>query len=941
MNAAFRLLALNCVLAAAVGFAGEETAMRETLNVKAGLCVFLEDKDCAAALDAVRANGVIAYVQCTAAGDADAARRAADAAGLYGKRIFVGEGPLTRIHLADNLADAVVAPANAPKDEVLRVLRPQGRALHGKAEVVKPVPAGVDEWSHHYHTPDNNTQSRDTLARAPYLTQFIVEPRYGPAPQAAVASGGRLFMAFGHVAWHEREEPWMNALLAVNAYNGAPLWQKPLKQGIMVDRSTLIATPTALYVSDDKSCKVLDAATGDVQREITVPADVAGGSFWKWMALEDGTLYALVGADEPGDPDARWKMKNHGWPWDKISKGYNEGPYAWGFANVLFAIDAKTGKVRWQHRAEQPIDSRALCLKSGRLYLSSFGKYIVCLDAKDGREIWRRSVEKDGEIFSVIGPYRAGHGWIGGWKSTVYLRVSDKALYFCGPQVEWITALSADDGRVLWTHPKKDLHIVIRDDAVYTIGFEGSKGLSHKLDALTGKILESYDICRRACTRTTGTPDGILFRSPGGSVRLDLATGKAQWISVMRPSCHVGVVISGGQLYWLPWTCDCSLQMFGLISLAPAGEFACNQPARDGERLETRAGADAVAALEIAPADWPAYRGDNARGARTQAALPQKAALLWEYAPKSASEPTAPVVAGGLAFVAGADGVVRAFDAASGQAKWTAYTGGAVRYPPALAAGRAFVGAGDGWVYCFEAATGRLLWRFRAAPQERRIPFYGGLLSTWPVSSGVLVADGTAYCAAGINNFDGTHVYALDAATGKIKWQNNDSGHLDAFSRQGVSAQGDLLLHDGKLYLAGGTAASPAVYDAATGACANPAPKGGGTNAPRGRELHLANGKVVTTGQPLYSNRANPVHDASVKWSEAVVAAANGTLTYAQDKTAPGEPWVLFAKGADGQALWTQPLPCEPVRWGLAVDRAGRVLVTLRDGRVMCFGVGK
>ena len=109
------------------------------------------------------------------------------------------------------MADAVVVldgKPGVPKAEILRVLRPEGKALVGGEVWTKPFPEGVDDWSHHYHGPDNNPQSRDQLARAPYLTQFIAEPRYAPAPQAAVASAGRLFMAFGHVAWHEREEPW-------------------------------------------------------------------------------------------------------------------------------------------------------------------------------------------------------------------------------------------------------------------------------------------------------------------------------------------------------------------------------------------------------------------------------------------------------------------------------------------------------------------------------------------------------------------------------------------------------------------------------------------------------------------------------------------------------------------------------------------------------------
>ncbi len=40
---------------------------------------------------------------------------------------------------------------------------------------------------------------------------------------------------------------------------------------------------------------------------------------------------------------------------------------------------------------------------------------------------------------------------------------------------------------------------------------------------------------------------------------------------------------------------------------------------------------------------------------------------------------------------------------------------------------------------------------------------------------------------------------------------------------------------------------------------------------------------------------------------------------------------------SDGKPLWKQPLPASPAAWGLALDRAGQIIVTLTDGRVMCF----
>ncbi len=39
-----------------------------------------------------------------------------------------------------------------------------------------------------------------------------------------------------------------------------------------------------------------------------------------------------------------------------------------------------------------------------------------------------------------------------------------------------------------------------------------------------------------------------------------------------------------------------------------------------------------------------------------------------------------------------------------------------------------------------------------------------------------------------------------------------------------------------------------------------------------------------------------------------------------------------------GKQLWSQRLPSAPVPWGMAVDRNGRVILSLVDGRVLCIG---
>ena len=181
-----------------------------------------------------------------------------------------------------------------------------------------------------------------------------------------------------------------------------------------------------------------------------------------------------------------------------------------------------------------------------------------------------------------------------------------------------------------------------------------------------------------------------------------------------------------------------------------------------------------------------------------------------------------------------------------------------------------------GIVLCLEAATGRGIWKFPAAPLERKIPVYGKLLSTWPAASGVLIEDGTAYVAAGLVNYDGTYVYALDAATGKLRWCNDSSGHLNPEAKTGVSVQGHLLLHQNKLYLAGGNAVSPALYATQDGTCLNDpaALSQGESTSPRGWELFLMGQRVIACGKPFYAHPNIPVYDHTV--TKKLLHASNG-----------------------------------------------------------------
>ncbi|MHC4717112.1 MAG: outer membrane protein assembly factor BamB family protein, partial [Planctomycetota bacterium] len=698
-------------------------------------------------------GGLMLYVQCPDAESVADVRKAAEAAGMLGRRIYAERGPLSRIHLAGNLVDAVIVADGAKGvkwAEVMRVLRPGGGAIRGDEVALKPPPAGMDDWSHPYHGPDNNPQSADKVARAPYLTHFLAKPMFSSQPEVTVAAGGRIFKAFGHIAFREYQNKMINTLIAMSAYNGTILWRRKLTPGYMIHRNCMIATPETLYMADAESCKLIDAATGELTGQIAPPVDIAGGTVWKWMALRrsgkgDPVLYAMLGGPEaPARVKPGRAQGVAGWPWGMWpGYDYKDEKAGWGFGKAFVAMDAVTGQVLWDRKLEHIADSRGVCMNGDKIFFYCRGKRLSALSVEDGSVAWETS---DAKLLKAIGPDFRAQSAHWGFATSAYTKCNDEVVVFAGPQRTNLVAVSAADGKLLWqkTPPggpgtnTGNCQLVLRKDALYAMNPRGSQ----VIDYMTGRVIKRTR-GRQACTRATGSVDSIFFRGRG-TVRWDLASNKVEHIAPMRPACHDGVVISNGMLYWGPWICGCSLSLFGVACLEPAGDFDFKAArAEAGQLVWDRDAPVAVAAARDDPADWPAFRRDSGRSGVTGVAPPAKVAERWTFRPAQANAATAPVAANGFVYVGGSDGVVRAISARDGSLKWKAYTGGAVNFPPAIAEGRAYVGSCDGWVRAYVAATGNRIWKFRVAPVERRIPLYGQLASTWPVAGGVVVDRGT------------------------------------------------------------------------------------------------------------------------------------------------------------------------------------------------------
>jgi eukaryotic-like serine/threonine-protein kinase len=179
----------------------------------------------------------------------------------------------------------------------------------------------------------------------------------------------------------------------------------------------------------------------------------------------------------------------------------------------------------------------------------------------------------------------------------------------------------------------------------------------------------------------------------------------------------------------------------------------------------------------------------------------QSGALRWKY-PTHGRVTSSAAVAGGRVYFGSYDSNFYALDAQSGALAWKFATSGERRFSarhlhgaepanelmpdpfdvylssPALADGVLYFGSGDGNVYALDAASGALRWKFQT----------GGVVHASPA-----VANGTVY----VGSWD-SYFYALEAASGHERWRFK-TGEDPAINNQ-VGIQSSAAVADGIVY---------------------------------------------------------------------------------------------------------------------------------------------
>ena len=190
--------------------------------------------------------------------------------------------------------------------------------------------------------------------------------------------------------------------------------------------------------------------------------------------------------------------------------------------------------------------------------------------------------------------------------------------------------------------------------------------------------------------------------------------------------------------------------------------------------------------------DWPMWRCDAARSAEYRGHLAAGLRLQWvrqlpppvpawsrEQYKLQFDRSYEPVVMGRQIFVGSmvADKVT-AYDTRTGKENWHFHCDGPVRFAPIARRGKVYFASDDGNLYCLKAKRGKLLWKHRLAPADRKVLGNGRLISAWPVRGAPVLREGRIYCAAGILPFMGVFLYAIDAETGEVIWENSATGAI-------------------------------------------------------------------------------------------------------------------------------------------------------------------
>ena len=153
---------------------------------------------------------------------------------------------------------------------------------------------------------------------------------------------------------------------------------------------------------------------------------------------------------------------------------------------------------------------------------------------------------------------------------------------------------------------------------------------------------------------------------------------------------------------------------------------------------------------------------------------------------------SSPAVAGDAVYVGSSDHQLYALDRGMGTVKWKFKTDSRVTSSPAVSGGVVYFGSYDGNFYAVDAASGKEKWKFATAGERRfAAPHLHGaspVAETMPDPFDFYLSSPVVWHDAVYFGSGDTNIYALDAATGGLKWKfkTGDVVHASPAISEGV-----------------------------------------------------------------------------------------------------------------------------------------------------------
>jgi outer membrane protein assembly factor BamB len=172
-------------------------------------------------------------------------------------------------------------------------------------------------------------------------------------------------------------------LYAIDASSGALLWQYDLKSAVV--SSVAVANSTVYAGSLDGFLYAVDAESGEEKWRYNT-----GREIWSSPAVSHGRVFAGTNGGSVVAVDA--KRGTLVWQYDRDFSDFKSSPaVANGFVYIgstghLYALDEKTGEMRWEFAAGTVDSSPAI--SEGVVYFGSWDKKLYAVDAVSGAELW-------------------------------------------------------------------------------------------------------------------------------------------------------------------------------------------------------------------------------------------------------------------------------------------------------------------------------------------------------------------------------------------------------------------------------------------------------------------------------------------------------------------------------------------------------------------------